>query len=50
MAGFAEPRQGVVAIDGKVLRRSFDQASGKAALHMVSAWGVIAQAAGPEAG
>jgi hypothetical protein len=28
-----------VAIDGKVLRRSFDRASGKAALHMVSAWG-----------
>jgi len=39
MARFAEPCQGVVAIDGKVLRRSFDQASGKAALHMVSAWG-----------
>ena len=31
--------QGVVAIDGKVLRRSFDRASGKSALHMVSAWG-----------
>ena len=30
---------GVVAIDGKVLRRSFDCASGKSALHMVSAWG-----------
>lgn len=28
----------VVAIDGKTLRRSFDSASGKAALHMVSAW------------
>ena len=27
-----------VHIDGKTLRRSFDQASGKAALHMVSAW------------
>jgi predicted transposase YbfD/YdcC len=39
MAGFAAQCQGVVAIDGKVLRRSFDQASGKAALHMVSAWG-----------
>ena len=39
MAGFSEQCQGVVAIDGKVLRRSFDQASGKAALHMVSAWG-----------
>ncbi len=30
---------GVVAIDGKVLRRSFDRASGTSALHMVSAWG-----------
>jgi len=28
----------VVAIDGKTLRRSFDHASGKAAIHMVSAW------------
>ena len=39
MAGFADACQGVVAIDGKVLRRSFDTASGKSALHMVSAWG-----------
>jgi predicted transposase YbfD/YdcC len=39
MAKFAETIQGVVAIDGKVLRRSFDRASGKSALHMVSAWG-----------
>ena len=39
MAGFAEQCQGVVAIDGKVLRRSFDRASDKSALHMVSAWG-----------
>src|SRR5450432_1091192 len=39
MAGFSEPCEGVVAIDGKVLRRSFDTASGKSALHMVSAWG-----------
>jgi len=39
MARFAEKIQGVVAIDGKVLRRSFDRASGKSALHMVSAWG-----------
>ena len=31
--------EGVVAIDGKVLRRSFDRASSKSALHMVSAWG-----------
>ncbi len=28
----------IVAIDGKSLRRSFDAASGKSAIHMVSAW------------
>jgi predicted transposase YbfD/YdcC len=28
----------VVAVDGKTLRRSYDRASGKPALHMVSAW------------
>src|SRR5262249_59268964 len=28
----------VVAIDGKTLRRSFDRATGKGAIHMVSAW------------
>ena len=39
MAQFSQQLQGVVAIDGKVLRRSFDRASGKSALHMVSAWG-----------
>src|SRR5271169_3766661 len=39
MAGFSERCEGVVAIDGKVLRRSFDRASGKSPLHMVSAWG-----------
>jgi predicted transposase YbfD/YdcC len=39
MRQFSEQLQGVVAIDGKVLRRSFDRASGKSALHMVSAWG-----------
>lgn len=27
-----------IAIDGKTLRRSFDRATGKAALHLVSAW------------
>ena len=37
MARFSAVIQGVVAIDGKVLRRSFDRASGKSALHMVSA-------------
>ncbi len=39
MTKFSEPCQGVLAIDGKVLRRAFDRASGKSALHMVSAWG-----------
>jgi len=29
---------GVVAIDGKTLRRSFDTAADKAAIHMISAW------------
>jgi predicted transposase YbfD/YdcC len=28
----------VVAVDGKTVRRSYDPSSGKAALHMVSAW------------
>jgi predicted transposase YbfD/YdcC len=28
----------IVSIDGKTLRRSFDHAASKAALHMVSAW------------
>jgi hypothetical protein len=39
MAGFSKQCQGVVAIDGKVLRRSFDRAGSKSPLHMVSAWG-----------
>ena len=39
MASFSKTIEGVVAIDGKVLRRSFDRASGKSPLHMVSAWG-----------
>ncbi len=38
MSRFADACQGVVAIDGKVLRRSFDKAAGQSALHMVSAW------------
>jgi DDE_Tnp_1-associated/Transposase DDE domain len=50
VARFSEGFQGVVAIDGKVLRRSFDRATGKSPLHMVSAWGceqrlVLAQVA-----
>jgi predicted transposase YbfD/YdcC len=28
----------IIAIDGKTLRRSYDRASGKSAIHMVSAW------------
>ena len=39
MGRFAETCEGVIAIDGKVLRRSFDTASAKSSLHMVSAWG-----------
>ena len=39
MSSFSKTLEGVVAIDGKVLRRSFDRASGKSPLHMVSAWG-----------
>jgi hypothetical protein len=50
MAKFSQACEGVIAIDGKVLRRSFDKASGKSPLHMVSAWGcdqrlVLAQVA-----
>jgi predicted transposase YbfD/YdcC len=33
----------IVAIDGKTLRRSFDTASSKSALHMVSAWATANQ-------
>jgi len=39
MTAFSDACRGVIAIDGKVLRRSFDRASKKSALHMVSAWG-----------
>ena len=38
MRRFAEGYEGVVAIDGKTMRRSFDRASGTSALHLVSAW------------
>ena len=41
MAAVCEVTEGeIIAIDGKTLRRSFDRRSGKAALHMVSAWAV----------
>lgn len=29
---------GVIALDGKTIRRSFDKSLGKSAIHMVSAW------------
>jgi predicted transposase YbfD/YdcC len=39
MQAVSEVTQGeVIAIDGKTLRRSFDRAAGKGAIHMVSAW------------
>lgn len=38
MKRFAETCEGVVAIDGKTLRRSFDRASGRSPLHLVNAW------------
>jgi hypothetical protein len=38
MQCFAEGLQGVVALDGKTLRRSFDHAAGSSPLHLVSAW------------
>ena len=39
MKAVSEATEGeVIAIDGKTLRRSFDRASKKAAIHMVSAW------------
>lgn len=38
MRRFAEGMQGVVAIDGKTMRRSYDRASGQSPLHLVSAW------------
>jgi hypothetical protein len=38
MQRFAETCQGVVALDGKTLRRSFDRASAASPLHLVSAW------------
>ena len=38
MQRFARSCQGVVAVDGKTLRRSFDTAAKGSPLHMVSAW------------
>jgi predicted transposase YbfD/YdcC len=42
MQAVSEVTQGeVVAIEGKTLRRSFDRATGKGAIHMVSAWASV---------
>jgi hypothetical protein len=38
--GLSRTVKGVIAIDGKTLRRSHDQEAGKKALHLVSAWAV----------
>ena len=38
IASLHDVLDGVVAIDGKTLRRSFDTTAGKAAIHMISAW------------
>ena len=38
MEQFAQGVQGVVAVDGKTLRRSYDRAEGSSPLHLVSAW------------
>jgi predicted transposase YbfD/YdcC len=38
--GISQTVKGVIAIDGKTLRRSHDGATGQKALHLVSAWAV----------
>ena len=38
MEQFAQGIQGVVAVDGKTLRRSYDRGQGLSPLHLVSAW------------
>jgi len=43
MKRFSEGCQGVVAIDGKTMRRSFDRAAQTSPLHLVSAWAVDAR-------
>jgi hypothetical protein len=40
MGSVSQLIEGVVAIDGKQLRRSHDKGIGKEAIHMVSAWSV----------
>jgi predicted transposase YbfD/YdcC len=43
LGDFAHNLEGVVAIDGKVLRRSFDKASGQSPLHLVQAFAAEAR-------
>ena len=38
LAALSERVQGVVALDGKTVRRSFDRQQGRAPLHLISAW------------
>jgi predicted transposase YbfD/YdcC len=38
LAALSERVEGVVAIDGKTARRSFDRQNGRAPLHLISAW------------
>lgn len=38
MKRFAEDCRGVIAVDGKTMRRSFDRAAAASPLHLVSAW------------
>jgi DDE_Tnp_1-associated len=46
--GISQRVKGVIAIDGKTLRRSYDQESAKKALHVVSAWAVENQLSLPQ--
>jgi predicted transposase YbfD/YdcC len=43
LGDFARNLKGVIAIDGKALRRSFDKASGKSPLHLVQAFAAEAR-------
>jgi hypothetical protein len=43
MERFAQGLDGVIAVDGKTLRGSFDRASGQSPLHMVHAWATVAK-------
>jgi len=55
LEGLGQDGRGVVAIDGKTLRRSFERAAGGSALHVVTAFAcdarlVLGQAAVPAGG